>query len=53
MRNLLIFAAAVLVIGGFGARYADRFASEQHPNAAAVQPAAEAPASPRATAAAA
>ncbi len=46
MRNLLIFAAAVLIIGSFGARYADRFASEQHPNADAVRPVAEAPSEP-------
>ena len=41
MRHILIFAAAVLVIGGYGARYADRAVSEQ-PGAAAVQPAAAA-----------
>jgi aspartyl protease family protein len=40
MRHILIFAVAVLIIGGYGAHYADRVVSEQHPRAAAVQPAA-------------
>jgi aspartyl protease family protein len=36
MRPLLVFAVAVLIVGGYGARYADRAVSEQ-PRAAAVQ----------------
>lgn len=43
MRHILIFAAAVLIIGGYGARYADRVVSEQPAHAAAVQPTASAP----------
>jgi aspartyl protease family protein len=39
MRHILMFAVAMLVIGGYGARYADRFANEQPAKAAAVQPA--------------
>ncbi len=37
MRPILVFAVAVLIVGGYGARYADRAVSE-HPRAAAVQP---------------
>jgi aspartyl protease family protein len=39
MRNILIFAAAVLIIGGYGARYADRAVSNKPAHANAVQPA--------------
>jgi aspartyl protease family protein len=42
MRHILIFAVAVLIIGGYGARYADRAANEQPARAAAVQPVAAA-----------
>jgi aspartyl protease family protein len=38
MRHILIFAAAVLIIGGYGARFADRVVSEKPVHAAAVQP---------------
>jgi aspartyl protease family protein len=38
MRQIIVFAAAMLVIGGYGARYADRAVSEQPARAAAVQP---------------
>jgi aspartyl protease family protein len=43
MRQILLFATAVLFIGAYGARYADRVVSEQHPRAAAVQPVAQQP----------
>lgn len=44
MRPILIFAAAVLVGGVYGARFADRAVShQQHPRVAAVQPVAQAP----------
>ena len=38
MRHMLIFAAAMLAVGVYGARYADHAVSRQHPRAAAVQP---------------
>ena len=46
MRHILIFAAAVLVIGGYGARYADRAVSEKPAHADTVQPAAPQPSAP-------
>ena len=38
MRHILVFAVAVLIIGGFGARYADRAVNDQPARAAAVEP---------------
>ncbi len=46
MRHIVIFAAAVLILGGYGARYADRAVSEQPAHAAAVQAAAPEPEAP-------
>jgi aspartyl protease family protein len=40
MRQILIFAVAVMLIGGLGARYADR-AMNEAPRAAAVRPVAQ------------
>jgi aspartyl protease family protein len=40
MRQILIFAVAMLVVGGYVARYADQ-ALDEPPHAAAVQPAAQ------------
>jgi len=46
MRHILIFAAAVLIIGAYGARYADRAVRQEAPQAAAVQPVAQSPSAP-------
>jgi aspartyl protease family protein len=40
MRHLIIFAAAVLIVGGYAARFADHAINET-PQAAAVQPASQ------------
>ena len=40
MRQILIFAAAVLIVGGYAARFADQAINET-PQAAAVQPASQ------------
>ncbi len=46
MRHILVLAVAVLIIGGFGARFADRAVSNRAPQAAAVQPVAQQPSAP-------
>ena len=46
MRHILVFAVAVLIIGGFGARYADRAVNDQPARAAAVEPVAQQPSAP-------
>lgn len=46
MRQVLFFAAAVLIAGVYGARYADRAVDNHPPQAAAVQPAAQQAAQP-------
>ncbi len=38
MRQMLLFAAAVLLVGGYGAQYADRAVSGRQPRADVVQP---------------
>lgn len=46
MRHILVFAVAVLIIGGFGARFADHAVNDQPAQAAAVQPVARQPSEP-------
>jgi aspartyl protease family protein len=46
MRHILVFALAVLIIGGLGARFADRAVTDRAPQAASVQPVARQPSEP-------